>query len=396
MKKAFTLIEMLIVVVVLVTLMSIVFRIGNIGEDNRARNETIDRMQRLEFALSGYYAAFGTYPPVKLHGSRNIYLKVDEHGIQNLDGEENTSIWGWYKSEGDHGIGTDPEREAWEQVHAACMAQPVACEFPFPDNYAELVDAISEKMKAAVEEDPERFSERQRSMYAAGFDDGVSQNRGRFSPYRGKTEWRDLQLFRFGVLSYLLPRYLFMMNGHQSFFEDFMQWTGNNTLPCDPLTGQPYGSWSKVQDQTLKQSSVDLAHVANIPSQVACARWMPTFEKSLCCNHTFNFYGVEIRDTEHESQHSPLHSGNVEVHSPGGYDNSSTSGQYMLDSISMKDGWGHPLYYYSPSPHQSYVVWSAGRNGRTFPPWVSRSKLDATANKCVAAWVEDDIVSQSH
>ena len=80
MKKAFTIIEMLVVVVVIATLMTIVFRLSSIGEDSEYRNRTIVRMQKLENCLSGYHAAFGSYPPVKMHGARDIYLKVGEHG----------------------------------------------------------------------------------------------------------------------------------------------------------------------------------------------------------------------------------------------------------------------------------------------------------------------------
>ena len=60
MKKGFTLVEMLIVVVVLVTLMTITFRLTSLGRDQTDRNKTIARLQRLENALSGYYAAFGS------------------------------------------------------------------------------------------------------------------------------------------------------------------------------------------------------------------------------------------------------------------------------------------------------------------------------------------------
>ena len=35
-------------------------------------------------------------------------------------------------------------------------------------------------------------------------------------------------------------------------------------------------------------------------------------------------------------------------------------------------------------------------NGRTFPPWVSRETLDSKANRCISAWIEDDIVNMSH
>ena len=66
MKRGFTLIEMMVVIAVLVTLMAMTFRLANIGSDTEARTMTISRMQRLENALSGFHAAFGCYPPVKL------------------------------------------------------------------------------------------------------------------------------------------------------------------------------------------------------------------------------------------------------------------------------------------------------------------------------------------
>ena len=396
MKRAFTLVELLVVVVVLSILMAMIFRLTAIGGDSQARNETVDRMQRLEFALSGYHAAFGTYPPVRLHSSRNIYLTVDDHGMQNGDGNENTAIWGWYKESSGHGIGSDEEKKAWEQVRSACRAQPVACEFPFADYYRELVSAASDMKQAEVEQDPESYSERDRNVFGSGFDDGVSDNPGRHSPYKSKMEWRDIQLFRFGLMSYLLPRYMVMMNGNRMFFEDFSQWTGNNSLPADPLTGQAYRNWTTVQNYALKDSTADLAHVANIPSQAACARWMATFEKSLCCNHDINLFGVQLRSSAW-SQSSPLERISADdVHSPGGYDQSSTSGQYVLDKITLKDGWGNDLYYYSPPPYQGYCVWSSGKNGRTFPPWISRTDLASDANKCVSAWTEDDIVNLSN
>ena len=53
-RQGFTLIEMLIVVTVLVTLMTIAFRLSNIGSDAEARSKTITRLQKLENCLSGY------------------------------------------------------------------------------------------------------------------------------------------------------------------------------------------------------------------------------------------------------------------------------------------------------------------------------------------------------
>jgi hypothetical protein len=66
-----------------------------------------------------------------------------------------------------------------------------------------------------------------------------------------------------------------------------------------------------------------------------------------------------------------------------------------LDQVTIRDGWGHDIYYYSPAPHQNYVLWSPGPNGRTFPPWIARETLSGEANRCIAYWVRDDITSLS-
>ena len=62
----------------------------------------------------------------------------------------------------------------------------------------------------------------------------------------------------------------------------------------------------------------------------------------------------------------------------------------------MQDGWGRDLSYYSPAPHQTYIIWSAGPNGRTFPPWISRDGLSQDGVNCTAYWVRDDMVSLSN
>ena len=135
MKKGFTLVEMLVVVVVVVTLMTMTFKLGSINGSSSKRTTTISRLQKLENCLSGYYAAFGTYPPVALHGSRNPFLTVSSHGIQNQDGKENKNILGWNAETFRQWIASDrdgkyyqsDEVRAWDQVKAACQAQPVDC-----------------------------------------------------------------------------------------------------------------------------------------------------------------------------------------------------------------------------------------------------------------------------
>ena len=388
MKKGFTLIELLIVVVVLVTLMTITFRLSSIGSDTSKRNTTIARLQRLENCLSGYYAAYGTYPPVRLHNSRNYKLAVSSHGIQNLDGNEADLKWSWYNAGSHYVEDSEAEAEDWEKVQAACRAQPVACRFPFPNTseWQAICDAASEEVARLANEN-ESLSESRKQALAAGF---TIDMRGSLGGYTSKTEWRDLQLFQFGLMSFLLPRYLVMMDGDDDFFEH-AQWTDNNTLPCDAMDGSRFGSWRRVQERAQSEDASDLARVANIPSQAACSRWIANLAGICRSGNTFTIFGVNLGDGEGIPATT-----SIEIFSPGGYDEDSTSGQYVLDGVTVQDGWERDFYYYSPAPYQSYVLWSAGVNGKTFPPWVDRESLDSKARECVGYWTEDDIAGMSN
>ena len=392
MKRGFTLIEMLIVVVVLVTLLTITFRLSSIGSESEYRNRTIARLNRLENCLSGYYAAYGTYPAVALHGSRNIYAKVSRHGIQS-DGDENQSIWGWTK------IGEKPEQEAWQQVKAACKSQPVDCRFPYPDapEYNQMVKSVSDMIQSRAQGSNSGMTDDQKEVLSGGFDNGVSENIGRHNTNKGETDWRKIQLFKFGLMSYLLPRYLVMMNTNENLFDGgYAQWDANNEEPRNPMDGFEFsGGWRTIRNCALNTQPNEKAKVANIPSQAVTARWMPNLEGIVCCNHNYVLYGVSIRGDASSSELRPENN-TIEVFSPGGYDEDSTSGQYVLDSVTVLDGWWHEFYYYSAPPYQSYTLWSGGANDRTFPPWISRKELDAKANRCVGLWIEDDIVRMSN
>ena len=128
-KKGFTLVELLIVIVVIAILTSITFRIMGVSEDQSARNTTVLRLHALESAIGGYYAAFGSYPPVRLHGSRNIFYKVNDQGVQVVD--------------------DDPEDGAlnWFRVHAACKSQPVAMSYPFSESNLKAVTKLSQQLQ---------------------------------------------------------------------------------------------------------------------------------------------------------------------------------------------------------------------------------------------------------
>lgn len=390
MKKGFTLVEMLVVVVVIVTLMTMTFKLSSINGANSRRNNTVAKLQRVENCLSGYYAAFGTYPPVALHGSRNPFLKVSSHGIQNLDGDENRTIFNWNAEKFRRGEWDKNENDAWLQVKAACKAQPVSCRFPFPKNYNELVQAHSEQLMAEAADD-KNLSQERKAVFAAGFDDGASQNIGRFNPYQNKVNWRDLQLFQFGLMSFILPRYRVMMQSDDTLYDDFVQWTANNDLPCDPINGVRFRDWKRVCQYAQSTMRSDLKHIDNIPSQAQCARWLPNLAGSVYSPHSLKLYGIDLREEEDGG-----FSTSMDVFSPGSYDNDSTGQQYVLDFCTIRDGWWHEIYYYSPPPYQTYVLWSGGANDRTFPPWIAREKFNQTENECIGAWVEDDIVSMSH
>jgi len=400
MRKGFTLVEMLIVVVVLVTLMTMVFRLGSIGSTSSRRTVTISRLQRLENCLSGYYAAFGTYPPVAQHGSRNPWLTVSMHGIQNTKGQENRSIFGWDAEKFRRDEGQSQEYAAWRQVEAACKSQPVDCKFPYPKGYSEFIAAKSEQLKMAAEEST-TISDERKAVLMAGFDDGVTSNPGRFSDYQNESDWREVQLFKFGLMSYLLPRYLVMMTSDPelNLYDNYDQWTSNNgtegdNMPSNALTGRRFSDWRAVCENAISEKKTDIATVANIPSQAVCARWMANLEGIVTTPHSLSVFGVPISRANGEA----FSLNGIEIFVPGGFDNdgSGAAGQYVLDSCSVSDGWENEFYYYSPAPYQTYVLWSAGPNGRTFPPWISREELDSAANKCIGAWTEDDIIGMSH
>jgi len=378
---------MLIVVVVLITLMTMTFKLSSIGSEQTYRNTTIARLQRLENCLSGYYAAFGSYPPVKMHGSRNIYASVNEYGIQS-DDQENQSIWGWTE------IGSQAEMEAWQQVRAACKAQPVDCRYPFPAEsaYNELVKSIADALKKKAASPNSGLSEQRKNVLMKGFDNGVTDNIGRHDA--SATDWRESQLFKFGLMSFLLPRYLVMMNSNENLYNsNYAQWRDNNALPSNPMDGFKFNSWSVVRDRARSNTPRDYAEVANIPSQAVCARWMPNLEGIVCCNHDYKLYGINIRG---DNGASDLRADNlnIEIYSPGGYNGGGAP--YVLDGATVLHGWWREFYDYSPPPYQSYTLWSAGPNGRTFPPWISRGDLDSQANKCVGLWTEDDIIRMSN
>lgn len=372
MKKAFTLVELLIVVLVFVTLMGLVFRLSSVGSETEARSRTIMTIQKIENCLSGYYAAFGSYPPVTLHGSRNYNLEVNINGIQT-DEEVNSGL-------------------DWPRVEAACRSQPVAMNFPFASSggMQQYIESLSEGLRELHSKDGDEYKDyRDNPALAHGFSaDAI----GKVGGLKDEKDWNEVQLYRFGLMSYLLPRYLIMMRYRSSSnpYDDVEQWEANNTKPCRFKDGSVYPDWQSLAAEV--QSEDKRWQIQLIPNQAVTARWMPNLENLLSCQTAVSCFGIQLKG---EGARSPLCLQNPRppIFSPS---KKGGSNQYVLDEITCVDGWGRELYYYSKPPHQSYTLWSAGPNGRTFPPWVPLENLNENDKRIASSWLSDDITQLSN
>lgn len=362
MKKAFTLVELLVVVVVIVTLMAITFRLAGVAGSSNARNRTIERMQRIENALSGYYAAFGSYPPVDLHAKRNVYLHADETTGDQTDNEDSDLRWG--------------------NVRAACRAQPFSARFPFAANQRDYVDAVSRIIVQRCNSNESRYKKFKDRANILGGGFTALDNPNSVQDWDRESSWQAVKIFQFGVMSFLMPRYLFMLAGidNLSDLNNCKQWSASNRLSANPNNGIQFSTW----DNQLRYKSM----VRRIPSQSVCARWMPNFEGIVSCSGSPEFFGVKVSDGR--GAISP-ESADIEVFTSGG------SSRYVLDCMTIYDGWDQEFYYYSPAPFQSYRLWSAGPDGKTFPPWVP---LDSISNekdrRTAAGWMADDVMFMSN
>jgi len=222
-------------------------------------------------------------------------------------------------------------------------------------------------------------------------------------------EWTETQLFQFGLLSYLLPRYLVMMGyGIESgggsdqaaaanLYDGFDQWGDNNSMPCQFEDGLQFVSWSAVNAVLGKAD--EKWKIAALPSQAVTARWLPNLEGILTCAIPIgNLYGVAVSDgTRIDLDNPPSED---EIYSSGDSqsgENGAKSQPYILDRITCLDGWGRDFYYYSPPPYQGYRLWSAGANGKTFPPWIPDEQIKKMSNENVIRnWLSDDIVHMSN
>lgn len=383
MKKAFTLVELLIVVVILVTLMSMVFRLGAVGGASQERAVTISRMQRLENCISGYYAAFGSYPPVKLHGTRDVYYEVSDYGIQQTENGNR-----------------DPSRLDWNRVEAACRAQPLGMSFPFPSSMDDRLKQISEELTDLHNNDDEAFSAYKNNPKLANLTGNVDAGW-----LDDSSDWNQTQLFRFGLMSYLLPRFVVMMGNDDNGLYKYRQWTENNQLPCRFEDGSHYKKWEDLNANVVENDNGDTNDsrwkVEALPSQAVTARWIPNLQGILCCESDITVFGITVSGADSEFKNFTASNPYPMIYSPNAQNGGDSSRQYVLDSVTCRDGWKREYYYYSEPPYQSYRLWSAGPNGKTFAPWISEEEFDydqtLKSNRAtIQDWISDDIVHMSN
>lgn len=343
-RQAFTLIELMVVVAIIAIMIGAVFQlVSTVGQYNK-KAETVSRMQRIQNAISGFYAEYGYYPPVPRYTSPDPW----QSGVED-----------------DYGRPVDRNTEAG--FKAACKmaagCQSVAFEYPPPMGMDSFINQSFQKW-------------------------GVMSPNSLFGGMNFKTlpaDWDRAKLFKFGLLSFLLPRVeVIGFDGSQNQendlepkngFFDSPQWTKNN----------PVSTVDKVRERLKAQQVIENRTVA---------RWLPNLEGIVANGGTI--LGIDT--------HEPY----TATGGDGGYRTSDVKdakgkitdvisyeyqGQkYVLAYITLRDGWDQEFFYYSPPPYQSYTLWSAGPDRNTFPPWIPLTSLSGTDRKVAAEMTADDIV----
>lgn len=329
-----TLLELMVVVAVIAILASISFRLTEIGNDSAARGITVARLQKVEAALAGYHAVFGRYPPVPLHGIRDYRRKVNKYGIQLL--KDSDSVTG------------DLD---WLSVKAACRSQPMAVEYPFAGNSSKASQAQSAT--------------------------GCKPLSGTVAGLATDSDWRKVRVFKYGVLAFLLPRYRFMLAGADTFYDGCAQWKKFN-LPRMEAIAATNGIY-----------------------ETQFATWLPALAGQVrggevwCGVNTAEPGGVAYYSRRPNTTTSTSVEDAAAVYVAGVDPNKVSGTKYLLDGMTVVDGWERDFYYYSPPPYRTCRVWSAGGDGRTFPPWIDLEDLrrtDSAAAETARLWTADDIV----
>lgn len=330
-REAFTLIEMMVVIAIIGILIAGVFRLLSTTGENTKRAETMERLQRLENALSGFYAEYGSYPPVPKHGSPDPYVK------ENPNGSTSAATTLDYKN-----------------ARRASRCQPVAFEFPTPKSLDDYIVTLSKGTYYAANQNPNSFPDEE-------------------------IDWKECKLFRYGVLSFLLPR-LEAIGGFKA--RDFDRFTDDN--PDDTFFSKAQKQWSYYNEgYSEDKGTLEKQYQREMK---ACARWMPNFERTIFGGKTL----MGINTAQIGADYLQL-SRNPNADDADEPYTGSSGNAHKLALMTIKDGWGNDLFYYSAPPYQSYRIWSSGKDGKTFPPWISLENVKSADRETVNSWVKDDV-----
>jgi len=339
-RGAFTLMELMIVLVIIGILIASVFKLFSAVSENTRRAQTKARMERLQNAISGFYSSYGTYPPVPQYSNPDPFNASDDRGDDGGKdipwsgaGKANAAIW-------------------------AARSQPVSFEYPYPQTYDEFVN--------------EKYG-----PMGIGSANEVYYNADTYK----ESLWEDVKMFKFGLMSFLLPRvYMVGIPAKGASFDKSQpldkffkseQWMHHNKTSRIGAN-----SSEKLLNALRGQYEQELREVA---------KWIPNLEGIVSGN------APTVLDT------TLFGGGNVNDSIGGGSDNFrgvyAKGGQKtILFCTTVVDGWGNDFFYYSAPPYQSYRIWSAGEDGKTFPPWVPLESLSSDDLKLVSAWTKDDVV----
>jgi len=316
----------MIVIAIIGILIGTTFKLMQVAADSKSRAVTRARLERLQNALSGYYATYGMYPAVPLYANPN------PSSTDNASESTGSSV----------ASGTQ------ESAQAAACAQPVGFEYPTPVWMDKQIPILFY---------PQNVISLNTAIGSLSATDG---------------DWNKYKGFKFGLMSFLLPRVEIVghpNNGNNAPLRDVYQkaqWMNNN------LSSRVPGSSN--QDIAILLQNLEKQRVIE---NEACIRWLPCFE-GILRSFAGGVLGVSLngdvggghRMATRQMQGGPL---------------------VALAFITITDGWGREFFYHSAPPYQSFIVWSAGPDGLTYPPWIPST--DATYKSLKAQnWTKDDIV----
>ncbi len=326
---AFTLIEMMVVVALIGILIGGVFRLIGTAGERAKRSSTVDRLQRIENAISGFYAQYGTYPPVPQYGKE---LPDSANPFKHTKDD--------YDYNSTYDTLNDVDKFQVRAIRAS-RTQPAMFEFPPRQSMDDDIPALlGEGIQSANQE-------------IGGITDDESL---------------EDKPFRYGLMSFLLPRLLVMNmipDKDGKFTDD-----GNKTPAFGLFTKKVWNNHN--QGKNNKDGFQHRMFSAQYSTEIGLAsRILPNFERMILGGSVL--LGINTADPAH------------------GYPKLVPRNKIGFLSMTVNDGYGNEIYYYSAPPHQSYRIWSAGPDGKTFPPWIPLDSLNQSDRNNVNRWISDDI-----